>query len=562
MPRRAVAEGLGDRAAQIGNCLGELGRSRRGPHRARTGRSARPLPHRPPGPCPARRVGSARTRCQEEHVARHRLDRPVLVDRADESLFRLKDDTEVGHVRDGTSRCHSCETGTASRAEHTVHAIAVQVCPTPAPSGDDALADELDDSLEVIGTERAVGGCPAGERQQLLFSTALGIGGGALRHQLLGKDVQRRDRRHDRVETSGADRGEQRRALHQLVARERVEPAHRNASDMVLGPTDTLEKGGDAPGRSELAHELHRADVYAELQRSRRHDGAELPGTQARLHPEAAVHGQARVVGLDAVFPETLGKLVSDPLCHPPGVDEHKGRPVLVDVGRDLIQHRRHLIECRHGAELVIGELDGDVQPASMADVDDYATWLATGQRPVLTGAHQQTGNGRYRPLRRGEPDPDRPVLPRDQAIQSFQAEREVRTALVVGQRVDLVDDHGPHAREHLPTPRRGQQEIERLGCRDDDLRAVAQHRRTLGGRRVAVADRHLHLRRLKAELDSDLADLGEGLSQVLAHIDGEGSQRRDIHDICPSAGTSRTRPPCSSDRSPPKTRPGSCPTR
>ena len=83
---------------------------------------------------------------------------------------------------------------------------------------------------------------------------------------MLREHVQRCDRRDDRVEIAGADRGEQRRALHQLVARERVQAADRNAADMVLGSPDTLEKGGDAPRRSQLAHELHGADVDAELQ--------------------------------------------------------------------------------------------------------------------------------------------------------------------------------------------------------------------------------------------------------------------------------------------------------
>src|ERR1017187_5113871 len=245
-------------------------------------------------------------------------------------------------------------------------------------------------------------------------------------------------------------------------------------------------------------------------------------------------------MGLDAVVAEALSQLMSDPLGHSPGVDEHEGRPVLLYVRCDPFQHRRHLLEGRHGAELVVRELDGNVEPALMADVDDDAAGLAAGQGPVLPGTYQQPGNRRYRPLCCREADPDRSLVRRDQAVQSLQAKSEVRAALVPGQRVDLVDDHGPHRREHLPAACRGEEEIERLGCRHDDLRAVAQHRRALGWRRVAVADGHLHLGRLQAELDRDLGDLCEGLSQVLAHIDRQGSQRRDVHDICTSTGASR----------------------
>ncbi len=244
-------------------------------------------------------------------------------------------------------------------------------------------------------------------------------------------------------------------------------------------------------------------------------------------------------MGLDAVLPEALSQLVGDPLGHPPGVDEHEGRPVLLYVSCDPFEHGRHLLEGRHGAELVVGELDGNVEPALMADVDDHAAGRAAGQGPVRPGTHQQPGDRPYRPLGCRQANPDRSLVRRDHAVQSLQAESEVRAALVTGQRVDLVDDHGPHRREHLPASCRGEQEIERLGRRHDDLRAVAQHGRALGRRRVTVADRHLHLRRLQADLDRDFGDLGEGLAQVLAHVDRQGSQGRDIDDIGPPAGNS-----------------------
>ena len=109
-----------------------------------------------------------------------------------------------------------------------------------------------------------------------------------------------------------------------------------------------------------------------------RDDGAELSGPQAGLHPQTAVHRQAPVVGLHAVFPEPLGQLMCHTLGHAAGIHEHQGRAALLDVGRDPLQHRRHLLEGRHGTELVVGQLDGDVEVTLMADVHDAAKWLAT----------------------------------------------------------------------------------------------------------------------------------------------------------------------------------------
>jgi len=169
----------------------------------------------------------------------------------------------------------------------------------------------------------------------------------------------------------------------------------------MLRPPDPLEKRGDAPRRSQLTHELNGTDVDAEFQRSRRNDRPELSGAKAGLDPEAAVHGKAPVVSLDAVLTEAIGELVSHPFGHPAGIDEHKGRPVALDVRGYPLEHRVHLLERRNGAELVVRQLDGHVERSAVADVDDGATRLAVGQGPVGSGTDQKAGDRRYRPLGR-----------------------------------------------------------------------------------------------------------------------------------------------------------------
>ena len=119
---------------------------------------------------------------------------------------------------------------------------------------------------------------------------------------------------HGGVEASGAHRGEQRRALHQLVARHGVEdPLGRAAPGVVRAP-HPLEEGGDGAWRSHLAHELHRPDVDAELERRRGHQGPEVAGAQAVLHAQAAVLGQAAVVRGHLLGPEPLAEEVGEAL--------------------------------------------------------------------------------------------------------------------------------------------------------------------------------------------------------------------------------------------------------
>ncbi len=288
----------------------------------------------------------------------------------------------------------------------------MQLRAPPAAPGDDTLADELHDRLEVVGAELAVVSRPAGKRPEVPFATTFGVGGGALGDQLLRENVQRCDRRRHRVQHTRSDRGAKRRALHELVTGERVEAADRDATDMVLGPPDALEESGDAARRAELAHELHGADADAELQGRRRDDGPELARAKARLHAQTAVHAQAPMVGLDAVLPESLRELVGNPLRHSPGVDEHERRTVPAYVRRDPFQHRGHLLVGRHGAQLVVGELDGDVEPALVADVDGETPGLAAGQGPLRSGAHEEPGDGPDRALGRRQADPDRSLLP------------------------------------------------------------------------------------------------------------------------------------------------------
>lgn len=87
--------------------------------------------------------------------------------------------------------------------------------------------------------------------------------------------------------------------------------------------------------------------------------------------------------------------------------------------------------------------------PPSPAKVPTFAHVLRihdlTGHLPV---AQQELHHARDRLL--GRRDPDALWRCRAQGLQPFQRQREVRATLVAGKRVQLVEDHGAHIREHL----------------------------------------------------------------------------------------------------------------
>ena len=126
------------------------------------------------------------------------------------------------------------------------------------------------DGVEVVRVRDArYGHAPAHQREEIVLRV---LAARRLRDDLLREDVERRVLRHDAIELAAADRAKQRRALDQIVARDREEPSFRQARHRVPGAADALEKRGNAVRRSNLADEIDVPDVDAELERGGRHE--------------------------------------------------------------------------------------------------------------------------------------------------------------------------------------------------------------------------------------------------------------------------------------------------
>ena len=147
--------------------------------------------------------------------------------------------------------------------------------------------------------------------------------------------------RLDRVEATAAHRNEQRRALDQLVAGEWVQPTLRRARATVVRAADALQERGDAARRTDLAHELDRADVDAELERRGGDERAQVAGAQAGLHAVTTILREAPVVCGHHLGPEPFAELVREPFREAPRVHEHDGGVVLRDELGDAVDARR-----------------------------------------------------------------------------------------------------------------------------------------------------------------------------------------------------------------------------
>ena len=294
-----------------------------------------------------------------------------------------------------------------------------------------------------------------------------------------------------------------------------------------------------ARGRADLADQLDRADVDAQLERGGGHQRAQVAGAQARLDDAPARRREAPVVGGDEqrrvdvvpvgrfVLAQALGQLVGHPLGHLARVDEDQGGAVVPRVLGDAVEDVGHLAAAHDGLELGGRELDRHVEVAGVAAVDDHR------RRAVVVHARQQARHQVERPLRGREADAlEATAALGHQRVQPLEAERQVAAPLVAGQRVHLVDDHRAHAPQQRPRRGRGQEQVERLGRGDEQVGRLLLHGGPLGRRRVPGADGDAQPRVGVAEPGRLLPDFGQGDVQVLVHVDGERPQRRDVEDL------------------------------
>ncbi len=299
------------------------------------------------------------------------------------------------------------------------------------------------------------------------------------------------------------------RGLEQVAAVLGEDDALARLADLVPGAADALEAPRDGGRALDLDDEVDRAHVDAELEARRRDQGGEAAGLQLLLDLEALLPGDAAVVGAHELLAGELVEALGEPLREAAAVGEHDGAAMLADQLQDprvdrgpdagpqlaaddgpagLLVHRQDLAQARH---VLDRHDDLELERLARAGVDDR-------DLAALADPAEVPGDRLERPLGGAEADPlDRrrglarlPArgLVAAEALEALEAEREVRAALGPGDRVDLVDDDVLDASEDLPRLA-GQQEVQALGRRDEDVRRVADEVAPLVCGRVAGPD-------------------------------------------------------------------------
>jgi hypothetical protein len=102
--------------------------------------------------------------------------------------------------------------------------------------------------------------------------------------------------------------------------------------------------------------------------------------------------------------------------------------------------------------------------------------------------------------------------------------------ALVRRQRVDFIHDHRARGGQRRTARLAGEQDVERFGRSDQDVRRLPPHAAAVGLRRVPGAHQRADLDVRIAERHQLLPDAGQRLLQVAVDVVGQRLERRDVH--------------------------------
>jgi hypothetical protein len=119
-----------------------------------------------------------------------------------------------------------------------------------------------------------------------------------------------------------------------------------------------------------------------------------------------------------------------------------------------------------------------------------------------------------------------------DKSVETFERKSQMGTALVVGYRVNFVDDDGLNTTKMLPALAGGEKDIKRFGCSDENVRRVAEHGSAFFWKRVACADTGADLWTKVPALHCQLLDLGEGCIEIFLDVVREGLERANVENL------------------------------
>ena len=156
----------------------------------------------------------------------------------------------------------------------------------------------------------------------------------------------------------------------------------------------------------------------------------------------------------------------------PTRVDEDQRSLVPLGQFHDPVQRLRPQLVARNRPQLRTRHLDSQVDFPRVPGIHYQAVGI-----PLLIDmsvTDQESRHLFYRPLCRRQPYPRYRALGKH--TQPLHRKTQVRPPFVVSHRMNLVDDKRLHPPQSLPSALGRQQDVQRLGCGDQDMRWPLGH--------------------------------------------------------------------------------------
>ena len=252
----------------------------------------------------------------------------------------------------------------------------------------------------------------------------------------------------------------------------------RRLVEAVVGAADPLEQARAALGRAHLDDEVDVAPVDAEVEAGGATSARSLPARHRRLDLAPRLEREAAVVDADRQrLVVDRPQVLEDQLGEAARVAEDERRLVLLDQ----LHHLARGVAARMAGprDAVFGDQDREVGLGAGIAVDQVdRVDVGVGREPAAIGVGV------------GDRSRDRPTRRRlgRERLQPRRATGEQVAALLVGEGVDLVDDDGPEVGEQQRAVGVAEQQAQRFGRGQQDMRRPHALARLAVRRRVAGA--------------------------------------------------------------------------
>src|SRR5436309_4547013 len=318
----------------------------------------------------------------------------------------------------------------------------------------------------------------------------------------------------------------QRRALHEIPRLERDHPADRGVAVRVARAPDPLQALRDGLRRADLHDEVDVADVDSEFEGGGRDRRLQLTVFELLLDLETGHLRQGAVVGLEVLHAALL-QAEGDVFRPAPGVREDEGRAMLVDQLAQEVVHSSVRDLHRHGRHVADGAEDREVEVLPRVDLDDVhlpdLAVLVAGEELRFLLDWRDGGT---------QPDPNE--ISTGLLTETFEADRQQRTALRGADLVDLVEDDPLNVREVFAELRRTQDDGNALRRRDEDVWRVADLPLSFFRRGVPRPDADPDEWFGLARFPRQLCQFAEWLFKIAVDVVRERLQRRDVQAVDP----------------------------